>query len=317
MQSIAGATQTNTHGTGPTGGLATLIIEVRVLLANATIVVANATHNSDLFHAIRVGMGALGLLLTVTLETVPLWTMERIAAPMLLEDLMSQLPALRGQYERLQWYWTPYTQNATLLLRVNTSAPITTGCWSGASSLPLTPPPAGWAAWPAGTKACVDASYRTLTAPADDATLYTEMEMMVGAENDVSVIRDFISFQESVKSMHDPRWSLFTGVRYVEPDSIWLSPFYNRSTAVVSMIVLGTANRTAANDEISMYDHGLQRLAFERYQGRPHPGKNNFFTASDMSKVYPRFQDFVNLRKQVDPHGLFSNQYLQTLLEDV
>lgn len=222
-----------------------------MLLANGTVINASANENTDIYNAGRVGMGSLGVLLTVELQTCALWTMERIAVPMDLNELMGMLPTLRAQYERLQWYWTPYTTNATLLLRVNTSAPITTGCWNApASHTPYTPPPRGWTKWPAGTSACVDASYRTLTAPADDGTLYTEMEMMVPSQFDTTIIFDFIAFQESVRAKHSAQWTLFTGVRYVEADDIWLSPFYNRSTAVVSMIVLGTPTTTGSPAEV-------------------------------------------------------------------
>lgn len=211
---------------------------------------ANASAHADLFAAGRVGMGAFGVVLSVTLQTVPLWRMERVLVPMDLDDLLAQLPVLRPQYERLQWYFTPYTTNATLLLRINTTAAITTGCWSGQTTQPISAPPAGWPAWPPGTKACVDNSYATLTAAADDGTLYTEMEMMVPAASDTAIIRDFRAFQERVRPAHHSQWGLFTGVRYVQADDIWLSPFYGRDTAVVSMIVLGTANVTGSPQEV-------------------------------------------------------------------
>eukprot|EP00697_Spironema_sp_BW2_P009120 gnl/Spiro4/23909_TR11833_c0_g1_i1.p1 gnl/Spiro4/23909_TR11833_c0_g1~~gnl/Spiro4/23909_TR11833_c0_g1_i1.p1 ORF type:complete len:460 (-),score=106.50 gnl/Spiro4/23909_TR11833_c0_g1_i1:134-1513(-) len=314
QQTITGATQTNTHGTGNTGGLATFIVDFRIMLADGSIIFANATTNPDLFNAGRVGMGVFGVILTLTLRTVPIWTMERLMVPMPLSELMAQLPALRKQYERLQWFWTPYTTSATLLLRVNTSSPVTTGCWGGGhSTTPVTPPPSGWSQWPNGTSACVDVSYRALTGSGDDATLYTEMEMMVDAAHDVDVVKDFISFQESVKSRHSPQWGLFTGVRYVEPDDIWLSPFYQRATAVISMIVFGNATTSGDPNEVMMYDRGLEAVAFN-YLARPHPGKNNYFTFDEMVRVHPRLDDFVNLRHTLDPHGMFSNAYTERLL---
>ncbi len=312
--SPTGATQTNTHGTGNTGGLSTYITGFRILLANGTIVEASETQNTDLFHAGRVGMGAFGIMLTLTIRTFQLWAMERITVPMPLPQLMSEIPALRQQYDRLQWYWTPYTTNATLLLRVNTTAAITTGCWSGLSTAPVTRPPLGWPSWPPGTAACVDVSYRTMTRDGDDATLYTEMEMMVPAEKDIDIITDFIAFQESVQAQHNAQWGLFTGVRYVNADDIWLSPFYQRATAVVSMIVLGTATETGSPAEVSLYDRGLEDLAFSKYQGRPHPGKNNYFTAAMMEKVYPQLRAFEKLRAELDPTGLFLNAYLARLM---
>lgn len=233
---------------------------------------------------------------------------------MALDSLTQQLPALRKQFDRLQWYWTPYTTAATLLLRVNTTTPVTSGCWSGASTAPTTPLPRGWAVWPNGTTACVDVSYRALARDGDDATLYTEMEMMVPADDDLAIVADFIQYQNQVRAQHDAQWGLFTGVRYVEADDIWLSPFYQRATAVVSMIVLGNATVTGSPREVELYDTGLEFLAFHGYQGRPHPGKNNYFTYREMEFVYPRLKDFIALDHSLDPTGMFRNDYLNRLL---
>jgi FAD/FMN-containing dehydrogenase len=285
-----------------------------MVLANGSVVAASPSENADLFAAGRVGMGAFGVLSTLTLSVVPIWTMELVAVPMDLDALIGQLPALQAQYERLQWYWTPYTTNATLELRINTSAPITAGCWndSGPAVPPVSPPPAGWGAWPAGTTGCVDVSYRTLTGAGDDATLYTEMEMMVPVESALAVVSDFRAYQESVQHLHDPAVQLFTGVRYVEADDIWLSPFYGRDTAVVSMIVFGNATVSGPPDEVLMYDSWLENATTWFYAGRPHPGKNNYATARAIASLYTHYEDFVALRNSLDPAGVFMNDYLRT-----
>ena len=155
-QTVAGATATNTHGTGPTTGLSGFITGITIVLANGTTLYCNATMNSAVFAAARTGYGALGVLVWLDLAVVPLWRMERIQVPYNLDALLSALPALRAQYDRVEWWWTPFNLNsATLLVRAKTTGPIT-GCWPGGKSYPapLTPPPTGMAAWPARTSAC-------------------------------------------------------------------------------------------------------------------------------------------------------------------
>ncbi len=112
------------------------------MLPSGTVVTANETSSRDLLDAARVGMGAFGVLSEITFAVFPLWTMERILAPVSLTALLPQLPALRQQYERLQWYYTPYTDDAFLLLRVNTTAPIS-GCWNGTANAPRLGGPPG------------------------------------------------------------------------------------------------------------------------------------------------------------------------------
>jgi len=314
-QTLAGAVNTNTHGTGATGGLSSFIVGMRLVLANGTAVTATATQNPDLFATARTGYGAYGVLIGIDIQTAPMWRMELVQAPIDLDVLLSMLPALLQQYDRLQWFFTPYApgNQATLEIRANTSAPIT-GCWSGSRySKPVTPPPAGMSAWPAGTTACVDVSYKTLTGSADDAQKYTEMEMMVEAASHLAVVRDFLAFQQRVQPQHNAAVELFTGVRYVLADDIPLSPFYRRDTAVISMIVLGNATYGGDLGEVSLYDRGLQDIAFG-YGGRPHPGKMNWFDQDMMRHVYNETFDYaVGVMRAADPNGAFQNPYLQTL----
>src|SRR5271168_206724 len=50
-----------------------------------------------------------------------------------------------------------------------------------------------------------------------------------------------------------------------------------------------------------------------RYRARPHWGKLHFNCAEDMPRLYPRFQDFQAIRRQIDPSGCFLNDHLRNL----
>ena len=52
---------------------------------------------------------------------------------------------------------------------------------------------------------------------------------------------------------------------------------------------------------------------FRKYQGRPHWGKLNNLTREDFAQLYPRWSDFTEVRKQLDPDGKFLNPYLKQL----
>ena len=61
QQSISGATQTATHGTGLRfGNLATQIAALRLVTADGSVLDLSPEHDPDLFAAARVGLGALG-----------------------------------------------------------------------------------------------------------------------------------------------------------------------------------------------------------------------------------------------------------------
>lgn len=134
QQSMAGATQTSTHGTGTVlGSMSTQIVGMRLMLANSTVL--DLDQASPLLPAARVGLGVLGVVTQVTLRVVPLFRLERVTTIMPLPSLLDQLPTLLRRFPRLQYYWTPLTANttggvqmATLLTRAPTDKPIS-GCW--------------------------------------------------------------------------------------------------------------------------------------------------------------------------------------------
>ena len=105
MQSVAGATQTGTHGTGKNlGSMSTQILHFKLLLSNGTIINVDSNHNSDIFYAGRVGLGSLGIMLETTLTIVPKFKLKRTAMPYSLKQLLIDLPNLYDKYERMQWY---------------------------------------------------------------------------------------------------------------------------------------------------------------------------------------------------------------------
>ena len=301
-QSVAGATQTGTHGTGKNlGSMSTQILQFKLLLANGTVVVANSSQNLDIFYAGRVGLGSLGIMLETTLKIVPKFKLKRTAMPYSLKQLLLDLPNLYEKYDRMQWYYTPFTDNATLLLREE--VPIDT---------PIVP------CWPKTlleirnldtNVTCIDWSFKALCHEADDKIKYTEMEYFVDLDHADQVVKEFMEYQLGLKDTagmkchkESNRCNLFTGVRYAQKDLNWMSPMYKRDIAVVSNIVLGTSNVTGPPKIFQAFSRfGLEKIA-TKYGGRPHWGKQNWANKTVLRPVYPKFDDFLSLRKQLDPY---------------
>ena len=82
---------------------------------------------------------------------------------------------------------------------------------------------------------------------------------------------------------------------------------------MVSTIVLGTATVAGPQAEFALYAKSLEKIA-GKYGGRPHWGKMNWATVTDLQPQYPRFDAFVALRAAVDPNGMFLNRYLRRIL---
>jgi FAD/FMN-containing dehydrogenase len=94
--------------------------------------------------------------------------------------------------------------------------------------------------------------------------------------------------------------------RYVKGDDIWLSPFYGRDSATISV-----------HQYFKQPYEGLFReveKVFRRYGGRPHWGKLHWLKGDELAGLYPKWQEFTKLRREMDPGGKFLTPYMKALL---
>ena len=112
-QTLAGALSTGTHGTGARlGGLATQVESLELVLADGSVVTCSASSRPELFAAARIGLGALGVITTVTLRCVPSFTLLADERPMPVEEVVEQFDALAAANEHFEFYWFPYGRKA-------------------------------------------------------------------------------------------------------------------------------------------------------------------------------------------------------------
>lgn len=93
--------------------------------------------------------------------------------------------------------------------------------------------------------------------------------------------------------------------RTVAADDVWLSPFYHRDSCTIAVHQYHRVDTTKLFETCE--------AIFRRYEGRPHWGKRHTRTASELAQIYPKYDDFVRLRRQLDPSGKFLNDYLREL----
>ncbi|MQA79563.1 MAG: FAD-binding protein [Streptosporangiales bacterium] len=323
-QTISGAVSTGTHGTGRAyGGLATQLRGLELVLADGSVVRCSADERPDLFAAARIGLGALGVITTVTLGCEPAFVLSAVEAPMSFDRVLADLDALVEGTDHFEFYWFPHTGVA--LTKRNTRLP---------GDAPRRPVPAfrGWlddellsntvfglvnrlcAAAPRLTPAIntvsaralsareyADTSYRVFTSPRRVRFLEMEYAVPRAAITDVLLgIRQWIDTSGE-------RIPFPVEVRFAAADDVWLSTAYGRDTAYIAV-------------------HQYPRLPHERYfaavedivaavDGRPHWGKLHGLDAARLRDLYPRFGDFTALRDELDPGRSFDNPYLRTVLD--
>jgi FAD/FMN-containing dehydrogenase len=94
--------------------------------------------------------------------------------------------------------------------------------------------------------------------------------------------------------------------RWVRGDDIWLSPNHGRDSVHISV-------HQYRGMPFEGYFDAVQAICLN-HGGRPHWGKVHSLKAAQLSRLYPRWDDFLALRERMDPAGRFLTPYLRDLL---
>ncbi len=329
-QTIAGALATGTHGTGASlGGLATQVLGFTLVLADGSVVTCSSSEHPSLFEAARVGLGALGIVATVTLRCVPAFSLVASENPEPLEDVLASFDSLAEDNDHFEFYWFPYGRKA-LVKRNNRVAAEAVGSGSVAVPPPMAPWRRFWefevmenAAFGALCRVGrasprLIPSLNRFSSAALSRRSYTGLSHHVFVtprkvrfvESEYAVPRDSVldvlaSLRAAVPRLSFP--VMFpVEVRVAAADDIWLSTAYGRDSAYVAIHqYVGLPYR----EYFDVFESIVASVG-----GRPHWGKMHSLDAVRLRGLYPRFDDFCRVRDEVDPMGRFVNPYLARVL---
>lgn len=114
-QSIAGAIQTGTHGTGAAfTGFAGMVRGLRLVLADGSVVDTSPSHDPDLFEAARLGLGSIAVVLEVTVQCVPAYRLELVERTEALEPTAASFLADSSRADHHEFFWFPRADRATV-----------------------------------------------------------------------------------------------------------------------------------------------------------------------------------------------------------
>ena len=112
-QSLAGALATATHGTGVRfGNLSTRVLGMRLVTASGEVLELTREKDPEALLAARVSLGALGVVSQVTMECVPLYTLQRHDKPIPLADVLDGLDEHVEGNDHFEFFLWPYTRTA-------------------------------------------------------------------------------------------------------------------------------------------------------------------------------------------------------------
>ena len=324
-QTLGGVVGTGTHGTGVTlGNFSSQVVDFRILLASGEILHCRATENDTVFAAGRTSFGSLGVVIDITMRVRPAYKLIEKNFLLPIGELWEKLNGLVQDNRHFEFFWFPYSDVA-VCKTLNESA----------ESAPE--PRSAEALYDRGERGGFDArvfttinellpfapfalrsAHRLFSSsmsgsgkvrwsheifPSPRTVRFNEMEYAIPFEKGPETIRKIVA---EIRKRH-----INTGFpieyRTVAPDDVWLSPFYQRKSATIAVHQYFRVNTSRLFD--------MCESLFTSVEGRPHWGKRHTRTRKDFENLYPRFNDFRELRRELDPEAKFLNSHLRTMFE--
>ncbi|MBL4580784.1 MAG: FAD-binding protein [Gammaproteobacteria bacterium] len=315
-QTIAGAIATGTHGTGVTlQALSSFITSLRLVTPNGSVMDIDSS-DEDLLHAARVNLGALGIVTQVTMQNREAYKLKKREWVAPTEDFLENFDELASNHRHFEIFPFVYSDYSLALAIDETDEPIgevdldsePSDDASIAESLGLSenPTPAERVRQSNATAAriqpteSVDVSHKILTNVRNRR--FNEMEYSVPAEVGADCVREIL------KTIYDQAIdvNIVLEFRYVAADNNWLSMSYgDHPHATISI-------HRIASEDYRPYFNIIEPI-FWKYGGRPHWGKVHSLTHLELTELYPRFKDFMELRRELDPQGRMLNPHLRAL----
>lgn len=297
-QAIAGAVATATHGSGRRhGNFSAVMAGARLVDGQGNLVVVSSTSNAELLPAVQTSIGLLGIMTELTISVVPAYELHARTDILRFDEMMERFDSDIEEFRHYGFFWMPTDESARLY---NLEG--------------------------AGADDCVVKRYREVPVGSSREGLPNHMRdghQRVGRSYEIypmvydpnfHEVEYFLPIEDSkeiLKAMRELMlgWlplSLYPlEIRVVASDQAWMSPNYQRDNLVVS--ISGEPGK-----DYWPYLMACDAL-FAEFGGRPHWGKLHFMTAERLASLFPRYEDFLQIRRRLDPNGIFLNTHLEPL----
>lgn len=323
---LGGALATGVHGTGDALGTlcdARSIEAITVLTVDGDLTTFDQDRpaDRDTLAALRVNLGALGLVVEARVALRPGRSLERTTSPVASRDLLDA--GLRDGWEQVEAWWVPGTGRALVVRRRPTDEPprrfdhparvvLERGL---GEDVPLRALIAAVAARPALAPTMRRALARFGMSPGrsvrrwDLATIGPRHLRAVDLE--VALPRERLAdAMEAVRAaMATPGGSALhipVNIRWnAADDGAWLSPAFERDTVWVDV----GWHPAVPGGGAFLADVEARLLALG---GRPHWGKLGF---QNPASAFPRFADWARVRDRMDPRRKLVNDHVARLLD--
>ena len=337
IQTLGGALSTGTHGQGlHQSALCDAVAALTVMLASGDIIRVDRT--DPRFGAFVMGMGMLGILLDVTLNTVPNRIMRCTKFTTDYPFLLEHNERLNREHAFVKSWWFAWTGESHIWL-VDPASDEEVARYRAGGSEPLVLEGDMDERMNLALNATIDATLQKMARDTKDEARAGEHFETVRRFKDASDLVGNV-YQIRCKGIPAPQINCEVAVplermgealeilqawqeanpgvlhypfilRCTGPSVAWLSAAHDKSVCWIGFLVYLAADGTFVGGSMEQMRE-LQQLLVP-LGGIPHFGKHLAMDLYDFPALLPRWHDFLALKRELDPHGRFENRWLGDL----
>ena len=316
---LGGAIANSVHATGTNfGSMCAYVTGMKLATVSGELLECNAEKNPEIFQAARTSIGALGIVSEISLQNQPSYELTEVNKIENMEDVFADIEARSKAHRHFECFPIPYS---ALCVTVATdiakpgdkivgeddpqAANTLRSAFEAVSWVPLIGEGLYEKVLTAALGETADVirtgpSYQVF--PHVRIVRFREMEYTVPADAGPACAKEILA---TIKGKSLPLCFPLE-YRYVKADDIWLSMFEGQDGCSISIHQYGDLDYKTVFAEIEPI--------FWKYGGRPHWGKIHTLDANRLAQLYPRhWQDFHEVRRELDPQGKLMNDHLKTL----
>jgi FAD/FMN-containing dehydrogenase len=285
-QAIAGAVATGTHGSGRKfGSFSSFVRAIEVMGSDGGLVTIDESDGK--LRAATLNLGLLGVVTKVTLATVPAYRLRERTRALSFDECLDQFLAEEEMQRNAEFWWLPahdvcvlktFTETEDEPFRVEAPEAL-----PGTIERYLKPDAVDW-------------SWRIY--PSTRSFPFVEMEYTLPLAEGPAALRE----ARQVMQTRHPKCTWAVEYRTQPGESSLLSPTQGAESVTISL-------HQAADLPYETFFRDVEAV-FLAHGGRPHWGKLHWLGREEIARLYPELPAFCAIRGEMDPAGVFTNDYL-------
>lgn len=322
QQTLAGAISTGTHGTGITlGSFASMVTRWGIVTGEGDYLEHDRGEDA-LTEALHVSVGMLGILVKVTIQVIPLYSLAYTSERHDFHSEIQNFQQTIRENRNVEWFYFPGS-NQIQVKKMKQVAPqqqpkiqkiidqaknqaLENGLFYVASELCKRKPALSLAVSRiasnlVGGEARTGISYEIYPSPRNVKFVETEYAISID-QFEACMEEVHAMFLRKEFDVHFP-----IEVRTTAGEMGYLSPTQGQESTFLAFHMYKGMNE-------SPYFNWIRNMMV-KYDGRPHWGKMNNYDDQNIEQFYPNAAKFNEQRKQLDPYNVFLTTYFKNIFD--